>query len=161
MKVYQKTGHISTYQIQTKSLDYIHFEWFETHKRIAHKTSQNGTSLQIKFLNEDPNFQEGDILFETPTHLGVVQIVPCECLVIQPENMYALAAACYEIGNRHLPLFMEGDELMVAYDKPLFRYFTALNYTTKIEDRKLLKPLRTTVAPHNNKSLFTKIMQLT
>ncbi len=162
MKVYKKIGHISSYEIQDKSLDNISFEWFEVHKRISHKISQNGTSLQIKFLNENPNFQEGDILYETSTHLGIVQIIPCKCLVIQAKEMQTLAAACYEIGNRHLPLFMEGNELMVAYDKPLSRYFEALNYVIKIEERKLLKPLRTTVAPHSgNKGLFTKIMQLT
>ena len=162
MKIYKKLGHISTFQTQNKIVDPIAFEWYEVHKRIAHKTSQNGNSIQIKFLNENPNFQEGDVLFETETHIGSVEITPCECLVIIPKSNFELAAACFEIGNRHLPLFMDNDELMVAFDKPLARYFEASNYKIKKEERKLVKPLKTTVAPHGeNKSLFTKIMQLT
>jgi urease accessory protein len=158
----QKIGHLSDVNFQGKSVDYVDFEWFETKKRIVHKTSQNGVSLRIKFLNENPDFKQGDVLFEMPDTIVAVNILPCECIVMLPRNHQELAALCYEIGNHHIPLFMDENELVVAFEKPMFQYLTAIGYQVKIEERKLLNALKTTVAPHgDNKSLFTKIMQLT
>jgi len=162
MIVSNKIGHISLTEHSQKFLDFVDFEWYETKKRIIHKISQNGQSLRIKFLNENPDFKEGDVLMETLESLIVVRILPCDCVVISPKNGQELASICYEIGNQHIPLFMEGEELMVAFEKPLFQYLSAMKYAVRKENRKLLNALKTTVAPHgDNKSLFTKIMQLT
>jgi urease accessory protein len=162
MIISKKIGRIELIEHQNKLVDFVDFEWYESNKRIAHKTSQNGFALRIKFLNENPDFKEGDILLEMFESLLVVRILPCDCIVISPKNMQELAAVCYEIGNQHIPLFMEGEDLMMAFEKPLFQYLSAMNYSVRKENRKLLHALKTTVVPHgDNKSLFTKIMQLT
>ncbi len=44
---------------------------------------------------------------------------------------------CYEIGNRHLPLFYEGDDLLVPYEVPLYNLLQATGYELKVEERKL------------------------
>ena len=79
--------------------------------------------------------------------------------------MYETAAVCYEIGNKHLPLFYQDDELLVAYDAPLFRMLEKAGYQIKAEKRQLLHPLKTSVSPHglavSNESLFTKIIKRT
>jgi urease accessory protein len=74
-----------------------------------------------------------------------------------------MASVCYEIGNKHLPLFYESDELLVPFELPLFRLLSAQGYDVKQEERKLLQPLKTTVSPHEHggSSLFSKIMKLT
>jgi urease accessory protein len=74
-----------------------------------------------------------------------------------------MASVCYEIGNKHLPLFYEKDELLVPFEMPLFRLLSAQGYIIKQDKRKLLQPLKTTVAAHahGNNSLFSKIMQFT
>ena len=75
--------------------------------------------------------------------------------------MFEMASVCYEIGNKHLPLFFENEEVLVPFEMPLSRLLTAQGYHIKQEDRKLIQPLRTTVSPHGNETLFTKIMKLT
>jgi urease accessory protein len=77
--------------------------------------------------------------------------------------MFEMASICYEIGNKHLPLFFENDELLVPFEMPLYKLLTAQGYGVKQEQRKLLQPLKTTVSPHSNSSetLFSKIMKLT
>ncbi len=75
-----------------------------------------------------------------------------------------MASVCYEIGNKHLPLFYESDELLVPYEDPLFRLLAAGGFNPVREKRKLLQPLKTTVAAHGHNggsSLFSKILQLT
>jgi urease accessory protein len=77
--------------------------------------------------------------------------------------MFEMASVCYEIGNKHLPLFYEDECLLVPLDIPLMRLLSAQGYDVKEEKRKLLQPLKTTVSPHgdSNSSLFSKIMKLT
>ena len=41
--------------------------------------------LVLKFLNENPALTEGDILYEDDTSLIVIEIMPCDVIVIQPK----------------------------------------------------------------------------
>jgi urease accessory protein len=78
--------------------------------------------------------------------------------------MYEMAYICYEIGNKHLPLFYENGELMIPYEAPLLKILQASGFSPVIEDRKLMHQLKTTVSSHNHtdsKSLFSRILQLT
>jgi len=75
-----------------------------------------------------------------------------------------MASVCYEIGNKHLPLFYQDEALLIPLDIPLLRLLTAQGYEVKEEKRKLLQALKTTVSPHGeaaNETLFSKIMKLT
>lgn len=164
MLIQQKLGNIHSDNINNKTIDYVAFEWFETNKRIQIKKSVAGREVTLKFMSENPCLTEGDILFEEEDYIIVVDILPCECMVISPFNMFDTASVCYEIGNKHLPLFIENNDLLVPYEKPLFTMLTAQGYSIKLEQRKLLTPLRTSVSPHAHNggdSLFSRIMKLT
>jgi len=164
MLIQQKLGNIHSDNINNKTIDYVAFEWYETNKRIQIKKSIAGREVTLKFMSENPCLTEGDILFEADDFIIAVDVLPCDCMVISPINMFDTASVCYEIGNKHLPLFIENNDLLVPYEKPLFTMLTAQRYTIKLEQRKLLTPLRTSVSPHAHNggdSLFTKIMKLT
>lgn len=157
----KKSYNLNALQSLKKSIDYVDFEWYETKKRINFKISQNGLKLKFKFLNENPNFAQDDILIETDTHYVAVNIMLCDCLVVEPKDAFEMASACYEIGNRHIPLFFEDNKLLVAYEQPLYNYFKTAGFNVRKQYTKLLQPLKTTVTPHgDSKGFFTKIMQL-
>ena len=163
MLIQEKKGNIKSFATIYKTVDSVSFEWYETNKRIQRKLTKSGKEIALKFLNENPLLTEGDILFEDEISVIVAEVLPCECLVIAPKNMFEMASVCYEIGNKHLPLFFENDELLVPFEQPLRTLLTAQGYIVKQEQRKLLQPLRTTVSPHGGQSntLFSKIMKLT
>jgi urease accessory protein len=164
MLIQNKTGNISTLEINQRMVDYISLEWYEARKRILRKTTQSGKEVSIKFLNENPELTEGDILFADEQTIIAVEILPCDCIAVQPKNMFEMASVCYEIGNKHLPLFYEAEVLLIPLDIPLLRLLSAQGYDIKEERRKLLQPLKTTVSPHGaagNETLFSKIMKLT
>ena len=141
---------------------WIDLEWFETNKRIQHKTARDGKAFRFKFLQENPNLQQGEIIHQEQGKDYTIQILPCECLVIKPKNNFETASICYEIGNKHLPLFYESEELLVPFEKPLFRQLTAMGFEVYQEKRALLNPLKTSVVPHGESgTLFSKIMNLT
>jgi len=164
MVVKEKIGHITNFQIGEKDIDYLYLDWFETGKRILHKKTTSGQEVVMKFLRENQQLGQGDILFADETRLIVVAILPCECLVIIPRSKFELASLCFEIGNKHLPLFYQDEKLLVAYDAPLFRLLVSSGYEVSKEDARLENPLKTSVSPQSTggqDSLFSKIMKLT
>ncbi len=163
MLIQHKIGSIDDFDLKQKKVDWLYLEWHEARKRILRKTTQAGKEIAIKFLNENPELTEGDVLFADEKTVIAVSIQTCDCIVIQPKNMFEMASICYEIGNKHLPLFYEADELLVPFEMPLFKLLYAQGYTIKEEKRKLLQPLKTTVSPHgsDSNSLFSRIMKLT
>ena len=59
----------------------------------------------MKFLKENQNLTQGDILYEDAETIIAVEIQPCDAIVIKPKNNFEIASICYEIGNKHLPYF--------------------------------------------------------
>jgi urease accessory protein len=163
MLIQKKTGHINAYELGNRSLDWLQLEWFEAGKRIIRRKTQSGKDVALKFLAEHTGLTQGDIIYEDEQSVIAIEILPCECIVVKPANMFEMASACYEIGNKHLPLYFEANCLLVPFEKPLFKLLTAQGYSVSAESRKLLQPLKTTVAPHehSNETLFTRIMKLT
>lgn len=120
--------------------------------------------MVLKFLAEAQRLQQDDVLYANDALLIAVEILPCEVIVLKPASLYEMAFACYEIGNKHLPLFYEADFLLMPYDAPVYRLLQASGFAPVIERRKLLHQLRTTVSPHGHnggESLFSKILKLT
>jgi urease accessory protein len=163
MLIQRKIGNLATFAIDNRRIDRVPVQWFETNKRILHKRTQSGRELVLKFLKEAPNLAQDDVLYEDATSLVVIDIPPCEAIVVRPGSMHQMACLCYEIGNKHLPLFYENDEILVPYEAPLFRLLQTAGFEPLEQVRKLLYPLKTSVAPHSHSSstLFSKILQLT
>lgn len=162
MLIQSKIGNLKEYANHHKTIDWLALQWFETNKRIQRKTTASGVEVSLKFLNDKPQLTQGDILFEDESALIAIEVLPCDCLVIAPNNMFKMASICYEIGNKHLPLFFENDELLVPFETPLYKLLTAQGYLVKQQQRKLIQPLKTSVTPHtNNETLFSKIMKMT
>jgi urease accessory protein len=148
MLIQEKIGHINTFEIKERSIDLVLLEWYEARKRILRKTTVSGKEILLKFLNVNPELTDDDILYADESTIISVSILPCNCIVMQPKNVFEVASLCYEIGNKHLPLFYEADELMVPFETPLFNLLSAQGYAVRQQERKLLHPLKTTVAPH-------------
>jgi urease accessory protein len=55
-------------------------------------------------------------LFEDEQIIIAIEVLPCDCLVIQLKDMFEMASVCYEIGNKHLPLFFEENALLVPFE---------------------------------------------
>ena len=158
-----KKGNIYNGFVSAKPLDPIYLEWYETNKRILHKRTVNGTEIICKFLNESPALKEGDVLEENEC-LIVVKILLCDAIVLYLDSKMEFASVSYEIGNKHLPLFYEDENLLVPYDEPLFRMLTAQGYKVEKQEKKLVNQVKTTVSPHGDaasNSLFSRILKIT
>jgi urease accessory protein len=165
MVIKEKLGNLSSFNDQGRAIDRLTLEWFETSKRIIHKKTGSGREIVLKFLDKTPNLQQDDVLYADEQVLIVVEILSCEAIVVIPRSTYEIAYVCYEIGNKHLPLFFEDDLLVIPFDEPVFKMLHASGFAISKQKRKLLNQLRTTVSPHSHawegKSLFSKILKVT
>jgi urease accessory protein len=162
MLIQEKIGNLGSFDTGHRVVDLLELEWYETGKRIMRKRTAGGCEVALRFLKESPMLTEGDILHLDETTAIVVEILPCEAMVIRLSSLPAVASVCYEIGNRHLPLFFEEGELLAPFEEPLYRWLAANGYEVSRERRKLLQPLRSTVAGHVHASggLLSKILRV-
>ena len=106
MTIREKLGNLDGFDCGNRRTDWLEMEWHEINKRILHKKSMTGVAVMFRFLNEDPAFTQGDIIYHDEKTVIAIEILPCDAIVLQPKNMYEMASICYETGNKHLPLFM-------------------------------------------------------
>lgn len=103
-------------------IDYVDFEWFEVYKKLHKKISRAGRDISIKFDNFilTTGLRDGDILDIDGKTVIVVNILPCEALVIETEHCHLVPKICYEIGNKHAPLFFgsKENEFVTPYNEP-------------------------------------------
>jgi urease accessory protein len=154
-------GNIATTATGNREVDLLQLEWYETTKRIQRKHTQQGMEIAIKFLKEGQRLREGDILFADDTRVVVVDIIPCDAIVVTPRSMLEMGSVCYEIGNKHLPLFIQGNQVLMPFEEPIFRWLTASGYTTEKQHTRLTNLLNANVQPHSHggsSSLFSKIL---
>ena len=165
MIIKEKIGNLSSINDNGRSIDRLQLEWYETSKRIIHKRTGSGREVILKFLDSVPNLQQDDVLYADDDCLIVVDILLCDTIVIMPASTYEVAYVCYEIGNKHLPLFFDENQLLIPLDEPVFKMLHAAGFAVSKQKRKLQNQLRTSVMPHSHsmggKSLFSRIMNLT
>lgn len=157
-------GNISNYPIDGKVIDPLELEWFERPKKIQRKQSNAGQEIAIKLLSEKQQLHQGDIVYEDDKKLIVVHIKLCEAIVLTPKTMLEMGTICYEIGNKHLPLFIEENQVMMPFEMPMFGWLEASGYAPQKQEVQLLNMLKSNVMPHihapEGSSLFNKILNI-
>ncbi|KIA98137.1 urease accessory protein UreE [Flavobacterium sp. JRM] len=163
MLIKEILGNTAQQPLGKLKVDLLEIEWYESTKRIQRKTSNGGTELSIKFLKEGQRLRDGDILYQDNDTAIVVYIKPCEALVIKPTTMLQMGTVCYEIGNKHMPLFIQDDKVLMPFEMPMFRWLEAAGYEPTKEEHQLLNLLKSNVEPHGHAgstSLFSKIINI-
>lgn len=158
-------GNINNGFHTAQQIDSLSLEWYECTKRIIHKTTSAGKNITLRFLQQPIHFKPGDVIYQDDKSSIVIDILPCKAMLIRPGSDYELASACYELGNKHLPLFYENDCLVIPFDAPVFKMLSAAGFNINIVESVLSNPLKTSVLPHahesQSRSLFSRILKLT
>lgn len=151
--------------VAQKTVETISLEWYETNKRLMHKRTSAGRNVTLRFLDSPVSFQANQVVYEDAQCIIIITINTCKAMVLRPSSLHEMASVCYELGNKHLPLFYEEGVLLIPFDKPVYQVLQAAGFNVELEERMLLNPLRTSVLPHahqgQSQSLFSKILKLT
>ncbi len=167
MLIKEIVGKESQYELEGFEIDTLELEWYELNKRIQRKTTISGREIALKFISESVALKEGDLLYYNADEKVAisVKVIDTMTIVISPANMLEMATICYEIGNKHMPLFIDNDDILLPYEAPMFKWLEAAGYAPKQEERKLQQRLKSNVSGHHHdtseshhESLFTKVI---
>ncbi|WP_194776194.1 urease accessory protein UreE [Pararhodonellum marinum] len=131
-------GNTKDIDVSGKRLDFLDLEWFEAGRTIIRKHTRNGVEVGIK---KDLNpLEEGDVIYLNEETVILISIRPTLCIVFRPRTIREMAVVCYEIGNKHIPIYInEESEVIVAFEHPLYHLLERFGYKPKREERKILK----------------------
>lgn len=121
-----------------KTIEYVDMDWDEAFKKIHKKITDAGTEVGIRMDDSilTRGLQEGDILCEDDARIIAVRILPCEVIrvTVAPDHRFMTAKVCYEIGNRHAPLFYgeEEDTFITPYNEPMLQMLSRLHGVTAV-----------------------------
>jgi urease accessory protein len=162
MLIQEIIGNSAEIPLGNRTIDRLPLEWYECTKKIQRKKTGSGVDLAIKLLKEGQRLHQDDILFINDDRAILVEILPTDAIVITPVDIYEMGRICYEIGNKHLPLFIQDNKVMIPYEEPIFNWLKAGNYDIRIKNVRLLNMLNANIQPHSHAgaSLFSKILNL-
>ena len=124
MLVEKVIGNINDEQFKNSNIDYVDIEWHEAFKRIHKKNTYKGTEVGIRMDDSilSRGLYQDDVIYADDEKLVVVNTPPCEVIRVTliPGHEKMSAKVCYEIGNRHAPLFWgENDTFITIYNEPM------------------------------------------
>jgi len=120
--IYEKIlGKVNDKEFSNMDIDYVDFDWHEIYKKLHKKTSRNKVDIALKLDDYvlSHGMRDGDVLGTEGNTVFVVNILPCEAIVIKAEA-HLVPKVCYEIGNKHAALLYgeSHEEFVTPYNEP-------------------------------------------
>ena len=119
-------GKLNQMDCSGKTVEYVDIEWHEAFSRIHRKITDCQTEVGIRL--DDTVLTRGlvqdDVIYQDETRIIAVHTPPCEIIQITFEKGWEHMApkVCYEIGNRHAPLFWGPNHSFVTiYNEPMYQ----------------------------------------
>ena len=138
-------------------MDYVNIEWFEAFKKIHKKVTDKGEEVGIRLDDTvlSRGLYEGDILYLDKERALVVHTPKCMVIRVKVDENHPHMAAkvCYEIGNRHAPLFYGEEEntFITPYNEPMYLMLEKLHGVTATKEiQRLDFDRRISAAVHNH-----------
>lgn len=125
-------GKLSQMDCTGKDIEYVDIEWHEAFGKIHRKLTDRGRDIGIRL--DDSVLTRGlvqdDVIYQDEKLVIAVNTPPCEVIKINFNEGHERMAAkvCYEIGNRHAPLFWDGENaFLTIYDEPMYRMLSGIH----------------------------------
>jgi Urease accessory protein UreE len=142
-------GNINNVDIENRNTDIALIEWFEVNKKIMKLITVSGMDIGLR-LENICGLKYGDIIYMDDEKVVYIDIKECEAISIKVHGMLEMGRACYEIGNRHIPIFLKENEVNVAYDEPIFKHLAKLGFNPEKVTTKLTNGLGNGIHSHEH-----------
>ena len=150
-------GRTDQMDLSGYQLDYVNIEWYEAFKKIHKKVTDKGEEVGIRLDDTvlSRGLYEGDILYLDKERALVVHTPKCMVIRVKVDENHPHMAAkvCYEIGNRHAPLFYGEEEntFITPYNEPMYLMLEKLHGVTATKEiQRLDFDRRISAAVHNH-----------
>ena len=152
----QILGKLEETDISGRKLEYVDIEWHEAFKKIHRKVTDKGTEVGIRMDDSvlTRGLLQGDVIYRDENLVIAVNTPPCEIIQVSLMEGHEKMAAkvCYEIGNRHAPLFWgEEDTFITIYNEPMMVMLSKIHGVTAVKKtEKLDFDRRISASVHNH-----------
>ena len=141
MIINKTEGSIEDKRFEGLSIDYADIPWYDSGKRIHKLMTNKGINIGIRLDSDVVNrgLLQGDVLKVMDGEAIVINIIEEKCIAVKINDLKTVAKVCYEIGNRHAPLFYSEDysELILPYDKPMFEMLKKLEAEAYVKNTRI------------------------
>lgn len=162
------TSNAKHLDLTDREVDYFDLEWYETTRKVLRKTTRNGEEIAFRILKENFRVKHYDILVDEGNKLIIASIIPASAIILQPKTMLEMGTICYEIGNQHIPIFIENEEVILPFEDPIFKVLDKAGYNP-VEGKRVFENMLKATPDHvvdtggNHKSvdmdaLFSKVL---
>ncbi|MCI6042910.1 urease accessory protein UreE [bacterium] len=152
----QILGKLEETDLSGRKLEYVDIEWHEAFKKIHRKVTDKGTEVGIRMDDSvlTRGLLQGDVIYRDENLVIAVNTPPCEIIQVSLMEGHEKMAAkvCYEIGNRHAPLFWgEEDTFITIYNEPMMVMLSKIHGVTAVKKtEKLDFDRRISASVHNH-----------
>lgn len=138
-------GTLSDQKYKGMHVDYYDVEWYAVHKAIDRRATRDGTEVGVRMDHETKHrgWHQDDVVYADENKVIAVNILPCKCISVEVESYQQAVKLCYEIGNRHAPLFYgDNDKLFLTpFEAPMLVMIEKLGLNCITRENRLL-PIR-------------------
>ncbi|MCX2454240.1 urease accessory protein UreE [Pedobacter sp. PLR] len=100
--------------------DSLILEWYEVNRTKIKRETMSGRMIHLDKPTSTV-LQQGTVIYQDDACIIRIFIKPCTCIVLHSNDMELLGLFCFDVGNRHLPIYMIDDnKIAIAYDGQLF-----------------------------------------
>lgn len=109
-------GNLSDFKTGGREVDYVQLAQFDADKHVLQLPTQAGRVIGIR-KPAGTVLQDGDILYNDDRVIVAVRIRPRQMLQIRLENAAQAVRIGYELGTRHLPIYITQNIVKIPFDE--------------------------------------------
>lgn len=119
-------------------IDFLPLQWYEVNRTVIRRKTEGGSDVSLSRFPKNP-IHDGEVVYATDKVIVKARVQPCTCIVLHADDMATIGSFCFDVGNRHLPIFCIDDQIVVSYDGRLFqalfgKYGEKVKMETKVLD---------------------------
>jgi urease accessory protein len=109
-------GNLATYDVGSRTLERIEIASDDLAKRLL-RLRAAGIARSGCGSRTGAHVRDGDVIFADDARVIAVAVAPDVVLVCRPQSIAQALAVAHALGNRHLPVQIDGDALVVRDDR--------------------------------------------
>ena len=141
-------GNLSDFRVGERRLEHVAIRSDDCAKRLLRLATSAG-DVGVRFSG-DRRLRDGDVVYADGERVIAVEVEPDDVLVGRPMTISTALGLAHALGNRHLPVQIDGDEIVVRYDPLLPGVFAECGVPFARERRVVREPFRHAHAPHGH-----------
>ncbi len=141
-------GNLADFAVGERDVERVAIASDDLAKRVLRLRARE-REIGVRF-EDDTRLRDGDVVYADDRCVIAVTVEPDDVLVCRPATIAQALSVAHALGNRHLPMQIDEDALVVRYDRLVADLFDELGVAYIREPRTLAAPFRHANAPHGH-----------